>query len=205
MQFMSSYRIEFLSILIFVILILLPLVGCKTFSRSVSKISGANEAKISQAVGEQNPASVETADTSTELPLPEGSEISVNPQDPEKVFVKLKRASLLKVKTLTQRLEGPKSFAPPSPTEKAKGTAVLWSFIAGGIFLVGGIALIYFQHYKEGGIALVASFVVPVVAQFLTSDLALKLCIAFACISVSLTVAYYLISRKHDIFPKSKR
>ena len=195
---------------------LLALCFCVMFSGCLSARSKAPRIEVTtpsgtefnQAGDVKTPPVVNTSKTSVEIPIPAQSQIVVTPataKEPEKITVTVPLETKLTSTTFAEHIDGAQSQQPPSPTEIARGNAVQWAFIAGGIFLVAGLALVYLQHYKAAGFAFAGCFLVPTSARFLASDKALLLCIGLAAISATLVCAWYLITKKFDLFPKAKK
>lgn len=172
------------------------------------KVTTPSGTVFNQAGDVKTPPVVNTSKTSFEIPIPALSQIVVTPataKEPEKITVTVPLETKMTSTTITEHIDGAQSQQPPTPTDIARGNAVQWAFIAGGVFLVTGLALVYFQHYKAAGFSFAGCFLVPACARFLASEKALWLCIGLGAVSLTLFCAWYLISRKFDLFPKAKR
>lgn len=144
----------------------------------------------------------------TEMNIPKGSTVEVSAATeklPQKTVITVSEETPLKVVNTTENISGAQSFQGPTPVEIAKGDAVKWYLIAGGLFLVGGLVLAYFQHYKASGFAFVGAFAVPVAGQFLSNDKVVVVAGILGAVAVTLVCAWYLVTHKFDLFPKGKR
>lgn len=157
--------------------------------------------KVDLSGDAQEPAKVSESNTRTEAPLPKGSKIDVVPatdSEPGKVSITLAADSSLVSVAKSQRIEGPKSFAPEapsSPTELARGQAVLWSYGLSGLLTLVGFGMLYLQHGKAGGFCLLGAVAVPIAANLLTNRVALEVGAACLLIGLALYSAWHLMQR----------
>lgn len=199
-----------LAALIFILLLLLPLVGCANFKRTSPAFQAdtLTGGKVSQNGDVQTPAKVNTSTNETNVEIPAGSKVEVTqatPTTPQKVtFTATEKTTLTSV-TDTQNITGPVAIAPPSQTELAKGSAVKGSFVFAGLLVLVSLAMFYTSHYKAGCFAVLAAFVVPIGAQFLTSEKVVLVSSILATISLTLLGSWYLVTHKHELTPKLKR
>lgn len=184
--------------------------GClsNTGKTPFAKVKTTSGTEFNQKGDVETPAKVEAVKTTSEIQLPAKTEIEIirsTPSEPERVKLSLPEKSVMTTVSTVEHITGPLSAKPPSAVEIAEGNAVLWAFVASGVLVLGGLILVYIQHYKAAGIAFIGSFLVPTLAKFYANDKALLVCVGFVCVSLTLVAAWYLITKKFDLFPKAKR
>ncbi len=151
------------------------------------------------------PASSNVERSATETILPAGSVVTVTPADatnPERVEVKLSSASTLKTESSRQILTGPRAHTPPAPPsvrEIANADGVAKSYWFAGALVLAAAGLAYTGHGKAALFAAAGAVAAPLLANFVASEIALRVVIGCACIAGSLFVAYHLMHRSPEI------
>lgn len=116
--------------------------GCalvKRTAKSPAATTTAGDATVSQTGDAAIPAKAWSVTNAASVPLPSGSEITFN-EKLGTLSVKLSGETILTTTHRTDHATGPQAFtppAPPTPSDEAKGKAVLWLRLG----LVAGLAL----------------------------------------------------------------
>lgn len=174
--------------------------GCSKLPRvKITSKGGANVTTIGET---KTAPQTETEESQVYIPIPSDTKLTVFPDGKTEMI--LKRETALNIKTVSESIKGAESFAPPSPAEKAKGEAVKWFYIASAVLVVTGAVFGYFQHWKAAGFAFAGSILVPVIGNFVSSEKAVIALVGFGCVSLTMFAAWYLVTKKWDLFPKNK-
>lgn len=185
--------------------------GCSTVKRSISPeatVTTPQGVIIQQKGDVSTPVKASTSHEETQLEIPKGSQIEIKKatqENPETVTVKNSEATVLRNSRDETKIDGPKSVTPPTQTEIAKGKAISNSFIFSGFLVLVSLVMFYTSHYKAGCFAVLAAFVVPIGAQFLTNGIVVLVSSILATISLTLVASWYLITHKHDLIEKFKK
>ena len=186
--------------------------GCAGFR---AKVAAAKAAKppaatvgplvVTQSGSAEVPASSNVETSTTETVLPAGSVITVVPateNNSERVEVKLSAGTTLKTAASRTVLTAPRAFAPPAPPsarELANADGVAKSYWFAGALALGAAALAYTGHGKAALFAAAGAVAAPLLANFVASEIALRVVIGCACVAGALFAAYHLMHRSPEI------
>lgn len=183
--------------------------GCAGFRAVVKsgKPPAATVAPLSviQTGSAEVPASSNVETSNTETALPAGSVVTVTPATEntlEQVAVKLSAASVLKTSASRTVLTAPRAFAPPAPPsarEVANADGVAKSYWFAGALGLAAAALAYTEHGKAALFAAAGAVAAPLLANFVASEIALRVVIGCACVAGALFAAYHLMHRSPEI------
>lgn len=190
-----------LATVVFSFFVMLSEPGCVHAKTAKTKVVTAAGTSLTQSGPAEAPAKVDTSKGNVEIPIPANSKVEVTdatPTEPAKITVTVPTETKLTASTTQEHVTAAKDFSPPSPTELAKANAVQWYFVAGGVLVLASLALVYLQHYKAAGFAAAGAFLVPCMGQLVSSESAMRVCIAVVCIVGALVAAWYLIDGKVD-------
>lgn len=124
---------------------LFVLTGCSWLPKvhpPKATITTPSGAVMSQTGDAQIPAKVSVNSAVTTIPLPAGTALSVDPQKPGQVEMKLSAPTVLKTETRLESATAPQAFtppAPPTPSELAEGKARLWLWIGLCVGVAAGL------------------------------------------------------------------
>jgi hypothetical protein len=172
------------------------LTGCQT-TKNRFKVA-TKTATIEQAGEIHSPAKVESSSGNVTIPLPKGSVISVS-DSPEIVTVTLSEASKADISVARESVVSPSSFPPPSPSQIARGQSIQWFFLAGIGLSLAALASLYFGHGKAALIFGAGAVAVPLLGNFLASDIAQKTAIGIAVCGATLVAAWFLVKKKFNL------
>ncbi len=189
----------------FLLSLVIVLASCKsgpTTKTPTLAVTSPISGNVTATGDAQTPAKVESAQSETTSPLPAHSEVSFIPAsetEPAKTVVKLAAPSVARTVTKSENITAPRAFtppAPPTPNELATAAGIRWFYIAGALFAVAALALVYFQHYKAAGCAALGAFLVPTLANLLSHQSALVAAVALGVASCVLFIAWFLAKSK---------
>lgn len=129
------------------ILLWLSMAGCSLIPTRTSKsptatINLPSGGGFTQTGDAQKPASVATTVTTSSLPVPAASSVTLDEKKPGILTFQLAAQSELKTETRTEKAEAPQAFtppAPPSPKDEAAGKLKLWLGIGSVVGLAAGL------------------------------------------------------------------
>jgi len=184
-------------------------VGCSSL-RSVfiakpprTNITTPSGANLQQTGSAEIPAKISNSANTLTIPLPKQSGIAVfAPTDSTagRVEIIVSDATTATLVSTSETAVAPKAYAPPSPpspAEIARGDGLrMFYYIAAGLVLAACV-LVYLGHGKAALIAGIGAVIVPTLANFLSSEWAVRALIACACLASALCFAWYLIARKN--------
>ena len=184
-------------------LILLLCCSCATTTRFPKSPVFSHNSKTGETVQTGDAAkhaSISSVDSKTEIPFPPGSVITIRTPDAPAATVGTTTA--IPVATVTEHREvisTPTAFTPPapaSPSEIAKGDGIRIFYYVGGFLALAACALAYLEHGKAAIIAGIGAIAVPCLANFLSSEWAVRACVAVVCISGALFIAWHFVKGK---------
>lgn len=192
-------------IMVFLLSLVIVSAGCKSVPKTETpslRVTSPISGNITATGDAQTPAKIESAQTETTIPLPAHSQVSFVPAtetEPSKTVVTLAAPTIARTVTKSENVTAPRAFTPPAPpsaSDIARADGVRWFYIAGAVFAVAALALVYFQHYKAAGCAALGAFLVPTLANLLSHQSAMLAAVALGVASVVLFAAWYLAKSK---------
>lgn len=137
------------------------------------------------------PAAVDATRTETGLTAPAGSVVQVAPDGA--VSVQVTEPTPVRAAVVREVVTGPRSFAPPSPAEMAKGAGVRWFYILGAVSGLLAIVSAIRKHVLAAICFGVGAFGMPIVGNLASSSWAMVVAgITIAAGTVAF-VAWHLI------------
>lgn len=180
-----------LSVTVAVLVLLAPVVGCSALRTTRSRVQTPAGAILSQSGAAAVPAAVNSTQTITDVPLPKGSTVRIDPDGA--VSVTVTEAATFHAAASHESATAAASFAPPSELDLAKGFNVrLWG-AAGLALAVLALGLALRGHLKAAAIAGAGAVVVPLVGHFVNSTAGLVLAGICIAASVALFAAWHLM------------
>ena len=175
-------------------------VGCASIKKS---FVGSGPVRLEQSGEALVPASASERLSELHLPVPKGSEISVEPRAPDEsasaVRIKLADDSSVKISTRENFATGARSFAPPpppSPLELAKGSGVKVFYFLAAFLALAAIGLAYVGHGKAAMFAGLGAVGIPAAIEFFSSGVALAIGTGAVCVAGALFAAWHLMRKK---------
>ena len=196
---MKCLRKAITVLLVFLLLGTLSACALKRAKPLASKAVTTTGATFENNGDAKAPAKMESKQSVSEMPVPEGSTVTVENEEgkPSVLKVSLSSPTKLTVKSSVDTFTSAVSFTPPSPSDEAKAQGLKWYFIAGIIFAVATVAFAYKGHVTAAISSGIGAVCVPLLGRFVASEKALWLCIGLGAVSLSLFGAWYLIKKKY--------
>lgn len=178
-------------------LLCLTLVGCTSLSslakRSAAKFSIKTPTKeVTQSGDVAQPARVVTTTNETLFDIEPGSTVTLTYTPSVKIpFVQ---------RHVTETIAAPVAHTPPSgPTvgEIAKADGLRWFYLGGLACGLGALVALWRGHPVNAAILGGGAVVVPIIGNLVSSDAALKVLIAAACVSAGIALAYFILKRRN--------
>lgn len=159
----------------------------------------------SQTGAASTPASIQTEDTKTAIPLSPGTVITIaTPGTSEGSLVSPTSppSPVMVVSSHSESIVTPRAFTPaagPTANQIATADGIRIFYWISGALLIAACAMIYFGHTKAAIIAGAGAIVVPCLAQFLSNEWAVRALIITVCLAGGLYAAYYLLRNNRQL------
>ena len=189
-------------LLIYAVLMTLALlIGCASAKRAVTFTHNSKTGETIQQGEVAKSANISTSDTVSKIPFVPGSVITIRIPDESSASVgTAARQTDIPAAIIAEHRElisTPTTFDPPTPSEIAKGKGVLVFYYVGGFLALAACALAYLEHGKAAIIAGVGAIAIPCLANFFSSEWALRAVVGVLCLSGGLFAAWHFV--KHRI------